>query len=126
MTDRPDALRRLELQFKIVMLVHERVAHLHRELGVLGGHTAEALQLLHKSAQIALTETPALLREVGEMAMRWEEQELLDPPAAIETLIALEAGLDEVDAELQALHRRHAQIAGQMQILLEQAGGEMR
>lgn len=124
MTDRPEAIRRLDLQFRIVMLVHERVAHLHRELGVLGGQTADALRLLHESATIALIETPALLRELREIATRWDEQELLDPPSAAETLSALESGLAEVDAELQALHRRQAHIAGQMHTLLEQAGGE--
>lgn len=110
MPDRPGALGWLDRQFAAATLAHERIADLQRRAG-----TERARELLRESAEIVLWQIPNLTRGVTAAAVTWDEQQLLDPPQAQQTLRLIEAQISEIENELVALRGRQIAIARELE-----------
>lgn len=123
MTERPAPLELLDLWLAAFRVGHERVFDLHRDLVSLGVADARARQLLQASAGVALEEATALTGHARCLAAAWEEQSLLDPPAAEDSVRALQRELDRIEPEIRSLQARHQAIARELQSLRADSGG---
>lgn len=121
MPELPEPIRRLNRHSGIAELAHVTIFDDHSAIVELGAADAESAAVVRASAEIALTEVPRLLRDVNVAAIRWEEQDLLDPVAAATTLQRISAALDALDGPLKELHRRHADLAARMRHQLDRA-----
>jgi hypothetical protein len=109
MTHRPALLERLDRVMAAATIAHEAAADLFRELVELGVEDDHARALLQESLDLALKRIPALARPLRGDALKWVEQELLDPPAAELTAKRLESDITELlpaFAELRAQQNR--------------------
>lgn len=121
MTDRPAALTLLDLQARAVMLAHAAAADLYRELAKVGDDDDRGLALLHESAALALKRMPALTRPLRGLEEAWDEQDVLDPAAAMRTLRRLEAELGEILPAVLQLRLRQDEIVAELRALVGDA-----
>jgi hypothetical protein len=121
MFDRPGPLGQPDGYFAATRIAHEYVADLHRELVELdaaGDHTRE---LLRESGAVVFERMPGLTGLLRGLEREWAEQELLDPPAAEQTIERLEVELAMLVPALTALRARQNEIAGELLDLVGRA-----
>lgn len=109
MSDRPGPLHRLDQQFAGATFRHEHIADLY-----FLAPDERSLKLVRESADILLREMPALARYVRASERAWEEQELLDPIRATETLQRIEAEVAAIEPDLLALLGRQSEIVREL------------
>jgi hypothetical protein len=119
MVDRPEALTRLDAFRTTTTIAHEAIFDLHRALVAAGQDDDRTRELLAESARIAVRDLPDLTAPARGMQERWDEQSLLDPARAGDTLRELEAELRRVEPSVRRLLDRQRQIARTLQSLLE-------
>lgn len=118
----PEAAERLDLDLAAARLAHETIWDLHDALIEAGRYDDAARSAMDRAARVATVEIPALLSEARRLRMLWEEQALLDPPAAVEGARRLEEELARVEPELRRLRGLQDQIARRFQALAEEGG----
>ncbi|MHB1290522.1 hypothetical protein [Georgenia sp.] len=109
MSDRPEPLRRLDELIAGATFRHEHIADLH-----LLAPDDQSTRLIRESADIALRQMPALTRDVWAAERTWQEQELLDPERAAETLRRIDAEMAKIEPDLRALAERQRQIVREL------------
>jgi len=75
---------------------------------------AAALPRESDTARIVTVEVPEVLTQVRRLDALWSEQELLDPPAAADTLRALTTEVVRVEPTLARLRARHREVAAEL------------
>jgi len=121
MIPRPAPLRLLDSYFASARLAHEYADRLHRKLVELEAHTDHTRELVRESAALSAERMPALARRVRLRERAWEEQDLLDPPAAASTIDRLREEVDELLPQLAALHARQRRIVAELHELVTRA-----
>jgi hypothetical protein len=111
LAERPGPLGQLDRYFAATTIAHEYIADLHRELVARHRDSERTRELLAESAAVVLERMPELTRELRRLGLEWEDQKLLDPPQAEQTLQIIERSLAEVEPELSALRARQDEIA---------------
>jgi hypothetical protein len=111
----------LDSYFRASRLAHEYAFRLHRKLVELGIDDDRARALVRESAGLTVERIPALASRVRMREREWEEQDLLDPPAAERTVERLEGEVAELAPELAALRARQRQILAELSELLTRA-----
>jgi len=100
------------------MLAHAAAADLYRELAKVGDDDDRGLALLHESAALALKRMPALTCPLRGLEEAWDEQDVLDPAAAMRTLRRLEAELGEILPAVLQLRLRQDEIVAELRALV--------
>jgi hypothetical protein len=118
MSGRPQELNRLATILGAADLAHQAIFDIHRDLLGHGRAPAESTGLLAESAQIATADLPRLTAHLRRLAARWDEESLLDPVAAADTLALFTHDLASVEPELASLLRRQGEIAARLRALL--------
>jgi hypothetical protein len=121
MTDRPAPLRLLDHHFAVSGILHAYAFDLRRELLELGGDDDSARKLVQESAAVTLERMPELARELRSLELEWDQQELLDPPAAECTLDRLADLLAGLAPEFAALRGRQDQVIAELLDLVRHA-----
>jgi hypothetical protein len=114
MAARPEPLARIDRYLAAARIAHEAIWDLHRDLVVRGTADDRTRDLLGEAARIVTAEVPEVLTRVRHLDALWSEQELLDPPAAADTLRALMTEVDRVEPTLGRLRARHREVAAEL------------
>jgi hypothetical protein len=120
MADRPDQVARVERILAAARIAHESIYELRRRLALLRPDDERGGALLAESAEIALTQLPAILAAAMQLRTRWVDQVVLDPPGAARTLDELAAELDRAAPHAIRMLGRQRRIAGELQALLSE------
>jgi hypothetical protein len=102
-------------------VAHEYASRLHRKLVELGGDDDHTRALLRESAALTVEPIPVLVRQVRSREREWEEQDMLDPPAAERTIERLDREVAELAPELAKLRERQREILAELRDLLDRA-----
>ena len=121
--ERPEPLARLDLLFEGTRIAHEVAFGLHRRLVAFDADDADTQGLLRESASLALYELPAIAAEARRLAAHWDEQSVLTPETAAETLEDLSAELERIEPDLERLRARQREIARDLSSRLTGARG---
>ena len=121
MADRPEPLELVDRLVASAGFNHLYAFRVHRQLVQLDAAGDDADKLLAESARIALTEFPALARDLRTLGTQWSEQDLLDPPKAQWTARQIQLRFDELDPQLQTLTLRQEEIIAELLALLGDA-----
>jgi transposase len=119
MTERPEALTRVDGFLSTSSIAHEAIFDLHRKLASAGRDDPRTRDLLAESARIALQDLPELTAAARRLQVRWDEQSVLDPEHADRTLEAVRSELPRVEPEIRRLLGRQKAIARQLRSLIE-------
>jgi hypothetical protein len=111
---RPEPLARIDRYLAAARIAHEAIWDLHRELVVSARADDRTRDLLGEAARIVTVEVPEALTQVRRLDALWSEQELLNPPAAADTLSALKVAVDRVEPQLASLRARHRDVAAEL------------
>ena len=120
-SERPEAVDMLDLDLAAARLAHEAIWDLHDGLIDAGRYDDLARSAMDRAARVAVVEIPALLSQARRLRMVWEEQALLDPRAAVETVRQLKQELDRVEPQLGKLRDLQDQIARRFQRSVEES-----
>jgi len=119
MAQRPESIKRLDSIFSASLIAHEAIFEMHRELVADQPSDRTIVDLLGESAQITVSRLPTAAAEARRLAARWDEQSVLEPDSADARLRDLEAELDRVVPELNALLDRQREIAFRLRSMLK-------
>jgi hypothetical protein len=119
--DRPGPLEIADRYLAAVMIAHEYVSDLHRELVGCDAADEHSRDLLRESAALTLEQMPEVIRRLRSLEREWAEQELLDPQAAERTIERLEASLTEIMPAITGLRARQDEIAAELLDLVGRA-----
>jgi hypothetical protein len=111
---RPEPLARIDRYLAAARIADEAIWDLHRDLVVSGRADDRTRDLLGEAARIVAVEVPEALTEVRHLDALWSEQELLNPPAAADTLRGLTVEADRVAPQLARLRSRHREVAAEL------------
>lgn len=114
MTDRPAPLQLVDDYLAGARLAHEYVYVLSRELMERGADGDRTRRLVRESAAVAAELMPELAQRLRRLEREWNEQALLDPPAADRTAKRLESNVAKIAPELAALSNRQKQIVAEL------------
>lgn len=117
----PEPVRRLDRYLATARIAHEAIWELHNRLLAVDRYDEHAQEQLRHAGRIATDEIPALLRKARELSSTWNDQQLLERPAAEATAAELTADLDRVEATFRELRARQDEVARAFRSLLEQS-----
>jgi hypothetical protein len=106
--------------FAAARIGHEAIYDLHSELVDRGLPSRESRSLLAESAEITLTDMPAVAARARRLEVRWQEQRVLDPTGASPTYEAVAAEVAHVEPMLRGRLDRLRRIAARLQELLDE------
>lgn len=112
-------VERLDSLFSPSLIAHEAIFDLHRELVSVGRDTERSHELLEEAARVILRQLPELAEQPRNLAIRWEEQNVLDPGAADETLHEFAGELERVEPQVACVRDRQREIAASLRSMLE-------
>lgn len=95
------------------------ISDLNRRLAAQGRTDDHARELVQEAARIAVADIPRTSDRARQLALKRLDQTVLDPPAAGQTLTALEAELARIEPVLTRLRQRQDEIAAELGRLLE-------
>jgi hypothetical protein len=110
-------VQRLDAVFAAALIAHETVFSLHREAILRGVPDARTRPLVEESAHLALTDLPRFASKGRELQALWDEQAVLAPSEADDTLRRLESELVRIVPELERLLARQREIALELRSL---------
>jgi hypothetical protein len=113
-SDVPAPVRALDVWGDVFRIAHEAIFGLHRRLVAYERDSERSRDLLAESVENTLTRAQAILAESRRLAVRWSEEELLDPARAAETLDALAVEVSRIEPELRRLVARQSEIAREL------------
>lgn len=116
-SDVPEAVERLDLYLAASRIAHEAVSRLQQTLAARDRYDEHARELVREAARVALSELPDTLREARRLRALWEDQRLLDPEGATETLGALEAEMGRIQPRLAGVRERQNAIVRELREL---------
>ena len=114
MAARLEPLARIDRYLAAARIAHEAIWDLHRELVASARADDRTRDLLGEAARIVTVDVPEALTQVRRLDALWSEQELLNPPAAADTLRALSVEVDRVEPQLARLRARHREVAAEL------------
>jgi hypothetical protein len=96
------------------MIAHEAIFEMRCELVARDRSDPRHVRLLEESARIVTVELPDRSATARQLVAKWEEQSLLDPEGAADTLAVLEAELACVVPRIRPLLDRQREIAAEL------------
>lgn len=122
MAEPPSPIARLDDYLATVTIAHEAIWELRTALVVLGNEDERVERLFTEAADLAVVEVPRQLRQARRLRRRWDEQTVLDPAAADDTLELLAEELQRIDSDLVVVRTRQDEIARELRaVLLDEA-----
>jgi hypothetical protein len=117
MSGRPEELERLDEILGSVRIAHETGFELSRLFLTRESAASEVADLLAESARIAIVELPRLLGSLRRLALRWEDENLLDPETAARTAAQIATEMEAVEPAAESLLRRHREVVAKLREL---------
>src|SRR4051794_10953528 len=114
MSETPSPVARLDDYLATVTFVHEAIWELRTAAVVLERDDSRVQEWFREAAELVVVELPPIVREARRLRELWNEQDVLDPAAATDTLRSLADELDRADPAMRTLRERQNEIVREL------------